>query len=223
MRMSADLSRLSRPDADLLRLWYEPWLDADASWLQPDVAPPCWEQFSRCSAVGRRLAYSLWAHHFALENFPAPVLKNPVLDALPMKAAALEQGALFVGMVGLASQERFASCWLRSRRHLVVLAAPHLWHSAIRLARGRPLCSSTMPCSPEGVDRNGLILWGVAHLKAAIELEMPQLWGRLRFRLDKSTVDAAQERTCRGEIRVEGDVDVRQIRRAWRIGAVPQG
>jgi hypothetical protein len=79
-----------------------------------------------------------------------------------------------------------------------------------------------MPCSPEEVDRNGLMLWGVAHLRVAIESEMPQLWGRLRFRLDKSAVDAAQQETRLAEIRVEGDVDVRQIRRAWRFGGVSQ-
>jgi len=102
-----------------------------------------------------------------------------------------------------------------------MLAAPPLWRSAIRFARGRPLCG-TAPCSPEEVDRNRLILCGVAHLRQAIEFEMPDLWGRLRFRLDKSTVDAAQQEACRWKIHLAGDVDVRQIRRAWRFGAAPQ-
>jgi hypothetical protein len=212
---------LSRPYADLLRLWYEPWLDADASWLQPRVAPPGWDRLARCSPVGQRLAYSLWAHHFALETPPAPVPTSSVLDALPMEAAALERAALFVGMVCLASQERFASHWLGSSRHFAMLAHPQIWNSAIRFARGRAVCS-TAPCYPEDVDRNDLMRCGVAHLRLAIEPQMPHVWGRLRFRLDKSTIDAALQETRRWEIRVESETDVRQILRAWRFGSVRQ-
>ena len=208
----------SSMSAPLMRLWCEPWVDADPSWHRPRVAPPAWENLSCASPQGLRLAYRAWCHHF--EITPShPVLPTDaslvLMRQVAWDRAALERAARFIGMVGVAGTSAFASLWMREREAALQCADVHAWRRAVALARARAIEAD--PATRIAMDTASLTTWGWCRLRSLLETLWPQSWARLRFRCDEVSV------RCTPELRPSAFCaplefpDARHMLRAWLL------
>jgi hypothetical protein len=199
---------MSRSEADLswCQLWFEPWRDVHASWLDaadPPALPPA-------AGPGRRLAYQWFCHRHALPRTPPPPQRPAGLDARALSQAALPAVALFLGMATCASTAGAAARWSGA---VARPDAARLWQAAQRLARARPLPPAGAPAP---ITADGLALLGLAQMRATCEALQAGLWPRLRLRCDRALI------IRQGPSGPVADAaTVRHIVRAWRLAAAP--
>jgi len=168
-------------EADVLEACFQPWLRAHPSWLEPQVAPPWWQSGFARSACTRRLGYRWWCQHFGIEPCPPWPLAWP--QGLSLRAQALHDAALRIGMVVHASDVHFMRQWVTDRAQLLAIESAHAWREALRWALARPLRANA-PALAQPLSRESLVTIGLASLRSAVELLQPGLWSRVQFRCD---------------------------------------
>lgn len=225
-------------DRAWLDLWYEPWRQMHAGWLdavagasdggtsvqgaearEATTAGDAWLARFRSPSPALRVAYRSFCDRFGIAaDAPLPLDRLSTLPGhLPLDTAALDRAALALGRVAYASH-----CLAGSRHDLAHLFSAQpgeapLWRDALRQAKARPLRADGAP-PPAGCANGDLRRWALPLMGHLIEEALPGAWSRLRLRCDPSHVaplDAGPRipETATG-LR-------RQAWRIWRNGASP--